>query len=284
MTYVIVGGDLRSIELARLLVLDKNDVSVIGFTEEMLPQGVYMADSNSMDKADVIVMPMVMSYDDININAPYSDVSIKITDILDKIHGQIVILGKISDSIAYSMKERGIHYVDILQREELLVLNAIPTAEGALQVAMDSIPITLHSSNCMILGFGRIGKILCSMLSALGANVYAMARKEKDLACIFARGYNGVHVNELKKTIRHMDVVFNTIPYVILGRDVLGEVKKDSIILDLASKPHGVNSDVAKDMGVTVKYLPGLPGKVAPRTCAVFMRNVIYSIILEGGV
>ena len=174
--------------------------------------------------------------------------------------------------------------MDILKREELLVLNAIPTAEVAIQVAMDSIPITLHSSNCMVLGFGRIGKILCSMLSALGANVYAMARKEKDLAFIFANGYNKVHPYELKESVKNMDVIFNTVPHVIMGREVLEGVGKDAIIIDLASRPYGVSEEVAKSMKVKVKFLPGIPGKVAPRTCAGFMKNVIYSIIVEGEV
>lgn len=281
MTYVIVGGDLRSIELARLLMLDKNIVSVIGFTKEMLPEGTKMWDNDSIAKSDIVVMPMVVSYDDNTINAPYSDVSIKITDILDQIQGQVLILGKASDSVVDNIKMRGIRYVDIQKREELMVLNAIPTAEGAIQTAMDSIPITLHSSNCMVLGFGRIGKILCNMLHVLDANVYAMARKEKDLAFIFASGYNKVYPNELGRVARHMDVIFNTVPHVILGRDELDGLKKDVVIIDLASKPHGVDKNIAESMGYKVKFLPGLPGKVAPKTCAGFMKDVIYSIVAE---
>ena len=106
MTYVIVGGDLRSIELARLLVLDKNNVSVIGFTKDMLPEGVNVTDS--VLESDIVVLPMVVSYDDETINAPYSDTSIKITDILDQIKGQMLILGKASNSVMDNIKNRGI--------------------------------------------------------------------------------------------------------------------------------------------------------------------------------
>ena len=282
--YLIVGGDLRSVELAKLLLLDQNSVSIIGFTKDMIPDGVISASLEDITKADIIIAPMVLSYDDKVINAPFSPSKIKIKDMLELIDHQVLFGGKVSDNVMNRIKMSGIKYVDMSKREEMAILNAIPTAEGAIQVAMEEMPITLHKSNCMVLGFGRIGKVLSRMLAGLGANVYVMARKEKDLAWIFASGYNGLHPGELNKQLAHMDVIINTVPSNILHRDLLIGLKNDVVIIDVSSKPYGVNADVAKSVGVEVKFLPGIPGRVAPKTCAKYQRDIIYNIIVGGEV
>lgn len=77
-----------------------------------------------------------------------------------------------------------VNVIDILKKEELAVLNSIPTAEGAIEVAMKNSEITLHNSRVLILGFGRIGKVLAKMLHGIGAKVYVEARKEEDFSWI----------------------------------------------------------------------------------------------------
>lgn len=282
MLYTIVGGDLRNIELGRLLAQDGNDVYMLGFAKEMVPSNVSTSSIDNISNSHVIIAPLVLSYDDENINTPYSDKAIKIIDVLNHLQpNQLFILGKPSVRVKKIMEDLSLQYRDILQREEMAILNAIPTAEGAIQSAIENTTTTLHGSNCMILGFGRIGKVLSKILSAMGANVYVMARKEKDLAWIFAYGYNRVHPSTLKETVPLVDVIFNTVPSVILNYDVLSTLKKDVLIIDLASWPYGVNKDDAEKLGINVKFLPGLPGRIAPKTCAGFMKNTIYNIIGE---
>ena len=282
MLYTIVGGDLRNIELGRLLAQDGNDVYMLGFAKEMVPSNVSTSSIDNISNSHVIIAPLVLSYDDENINTPYSDKAIKIIDVLNHLQpNQLFILGKPSVRVQKIMEDLSLQYRDILQREEMAILNAIPTAEGAIQSAIENTTTTLHGSNCMILGFGRIGKVLSKILSAMGANVYVMARKEKDLAWIFAYGYNRVHPSTLKETVPLVDVIFNTVPSVILNYDVLSTLKKDVLIIDLASWPYGVNKDDAERLGINVKFLPGLPGRIAPKTCAGFMKNTIYNIIGE---
>ena len=89
----------------------------------------------------------------------------------------------------------------------MAVLNAIPTAEGAIQIAMEEMPITLHGSNTLILGFGRIGKMLSSMLRGLGSNVYVEARKYSDIAWIRSYGFRPVFITELGDYINRADVI-----------------------------------------------------------------------------
>jgi dipicolinate synthase subunit A len=134
------------------------------------------------------------------------------------------------------------------------------------------------------LGFGRIGKILARMLLGIGANVTVEARKYQDLAWIKSYGYNGVHLNQLEKVIGNYDVIFNTIPSVILDTEILSKIKKDCLVIDLASKPGGVDFEMARDMGLKVIWALSLPGKVAPNTAGNIIKDTIFNIIDELGV
>lgn len=283
-SYTIIGGDLRNVELAKQLVEDKNEVNIYGVTQDKLPKFLLPKQpiEDSVKNADFVIAPLVFSTDDENINTPLYNDKIRIEYVLDMLTSKnVLILGKVSTKVKEYLEQKDISYVDILKREEMTILNAIPTAEGAIQVAMENSQITLHESNCLVLGFGRIGKVLCKMLHGLGANVYAEARKKEDLAWIMAYGYNGLHLSDLGQNVSNMDIIFNTIPSLVLDYDILKTLKKDVLIVDLASKPHGVDFEAAKKLGLVAKLALALPGKVAPKTSSKFMKQTIYNIQKE---
>jgi dipicolinate synthase subunit A len=197
---------------------------------------------------------------------------------------QLFTAGRISEKILHLAQVYNVFTVDIFAREEMAVLNAIPTAEGALQIAMEEMPITLHSSNVLVLGFGRIGKTLAKLLSALGANVFVEARKYSDIAWIRSNRYNPVLLNELENFIQDMDVIYNTIPSLVIDEKHLLKVRKESLIIDLASKPGGVDFKRAGELGVRTIWALSLPGKVAPITAAKYIKDTVYNVIEELGV
>ena len=149
---------------------------------------------------------------------------------------------------------------------------------------MEETPVTLHDSRMLVLGFGRIGKILARKLDGIGAKVSVEARKYADIAWIKSYGYEPVYINELGGHLGKMDVIFNTIPHRILDANLLEKLKRDCLVIDLASKPGGVDFDRAKAMGIKVIWALSLPGKVAPVTAAKFIKETVYNIIEELGV
>jgi dipicolinate synthase subunit A len=163
-------------------------------------------------------------------------------------------------------------------------MNAIPTAEGAIQIAMEELPFTIHASNILVMGYGRIGKTLSKMLNGIGANVYIEARKFSDLASIRSFGYNEVHISELPVYLCKMDIIFNTIPFVILNEELLKSIKSTCLIIDLASKPGGIDFSKARELGIKAIWALSLPGKVAPLTAAEFIKKTVYNILEEMGV
>jgi len=285
--YTVVGGDLRSVKLANLLVEDGNAVNIYGYQKAGFEIGISETEDLKLaiDASDVVIGPLPCSNDNELLNAPFHPDKIYINEVFKTMSkNQLFIAGRISDKIAHLAQVYNVYTIDLLEREEMAVLNAIPTAEGAIQIAMEEMPITLHESNVLILGFGRIGKVLAKMLTGIGANVHVEARKYSDIAWIRSYGYKPVLINDLAENLSNMDVVFNTIPNIILDAGLLSKIGKDSIIIDLASKPGGVDFNKAKEMGIKSIWALSLPGKVAPVTAAKFIKDTVYNIIEELGV
>ena len=161
--------------------------------------------------------------------------------------------------------------------------NAVPTAEGALQLAMEHLPITIHGSRVLVLGFGRVGRLTAQRFQALGARVSAAARRYDQLSWAQAMGLGAEHLEQMGGWLCGYDLVVNTIPARILNRRELCELKPDCLILDLASKPGGVDLEAAGDLGLTVIWALSLPGKTAPVTAGKAIRDTIYNMLREAG-
>jgi dipicolinate synthase subunit A len=285
--FTVIGGDSRSIKLANLIAEEGNEVNIYGFKNAGFELGIKESQSlsDAIDASDIVIGPLPCSNDDETLNTPFHAEKIYLKEIFKMMSkNQLFIAGRISQKIAHMAEIYNVYCIDFFEREEMTVLNAIPTAEGAIQIAMEEMPITLHDSNSLILGFGRIGKILSKMLKGIGAQVFVEARKYSDIAWIKGYGYTPVNLNELENYLSKMDVIFNTVPHIILDNEMLSKIRKDTIIIDLASKPGGVDFEKAKRAGLKAIWALSLPGKVAPITAAKFIKETINNILEELGV
>ncbi len=282
--FSIIGGDLRNVKLANLLAVDNYKVSIYGSQNKGLEIGIDEPDNlNSLiAQGDVIIGPMPCCLDNLELNMPYSKEKIKVQDVFKSMtNKQIFLAGLITPDIDSIAKQFNINCIDLLKREEMAVLNAIPTAEGAIQIAIQEMPITLHGCNAMVLGFGRIGKVLTKMLNGLGCSVFAEARKYSDIAWIRSYGYTPILLSKLSDYVGGMDVIFNTIPSLVLDSILLRKIEHDCLIIDLASRPGGVNFERANELGIKTVWALSLPGIVAPITAAKYLKDTIYNIVFE---
>lgn len=260
--------------LAQLLLDDGMDVRIFGFDSSELD----FIKTNSLDEAlqdtDIIIGPLPFSDDSGNLFTPLYSKKIGTDEIFDLMDNKQVFLGG-------KVNEYRSNVIDYFEREEMQILNAIPTAEGAVQIAMEEMKVTLFDSNALVLGFGRIGKILAKIIYGLGANTYVTARKYSDIAWISSYGYKPILLKELGNVLPNMDVVFNTIPSIVLDEEMLSKLNEKSLVIDVASKPGGVDFKKAEEMGIKTIWALGLPGKVAPITAAKIIKETIYNIIEE---
>lgn len=149
---------------------------------------------------------------------------------------------------------------------------------------MEELPITLHGARALVIGYGRLGKVLARQLRGLGVRVSVAARKYADLAWIRAEGLEAERSDQLSGWLCGYDLVVNTVPAPILGREELTQLKPGCLVIDLASKPGGVDFDAAAQLGVKAVWALSLPGKVAPVTAGLAIRDAIYNILTELGV
>lgn len=284
-SFSVIGGDLRHAHLANLLYRDGYKVYAVGFDKEVqLEEGIIKIGSASaaVKQSDAVVLPLPTTIDGNTVNAPFGKSPIPFSEIIGSIKPhQPVLGGRISGAVRALTEANDIRIVDYLEREELAVLNAIPTAEGAVEIAMQELPITLHDSKCLVLGYGRVGKVLSKYLKALEAHVTVSARKCADLAWVATDGLTAVHIDDLAGVVGECDVIFNTIPAMVLDAELLSKIKSDCLLVDLASKPGGVDFKTAGHLGIKTIWALSLPGKVAPITAGAIIKQTIINILTE---
>lgn len=282
--FLVIGGDLRIVKLINMLA-DKNVIYTYGLesSEEIKDKENIIRcnkiDEEVIEKNNVVIGPTPFSKDGENFYAPFSNNKINIHDILKKIKNMQLIAGNIKEEFLEIAKENNLQVTDLIKNEKLAVLNSISTAEGAIEVAMRETDTIIHGSNVLILGFGRIGKVLSRKLQGLAANVTCAARKQEDLAWIKAYGYNLININEMGKELEQFDIIINTVPHLILTKEKIKYLGKECVLIELASKPGGIDRKEAEKNNIKVVEALALPGKVAPTTTAEFMKEVIYEIL-----
>lgn len=275
----VVGGDLRQRALARLLREDGHTVHIAALEGEGLapePLGPGLA------LAHCVILPLPVTQREEILHTPLSEEEVTLSQVLDYMEaGQILCGGLVSPAVRAAGEQRGLRVFDYYAREECMVANAVPTAEGAVQVAMEELPFTLHSARVLILGFGRVGKLTAHRMGALGAKVTVSAQGYEDLAWAAAYGHETGWLETLSCELGGFDLIVNTIPAQVLDRRRLQWVNPGAFLLDLASAPGGVDRAAAKELGLRVLQAPGLPGRTAPVTAAAAIRDSVYHILWE---
>ncbi len=284
--FAIIGGDLRIIKLAKMLAQEGNKVYTYGLekAEELKNiQNITFSDklSKAIQDTEIVIGPIPFSSNAKDINSPFSEKTISSRELMHVINAKILIAGSITPEIYDLANDEYIEIIDIMKREELAVLNTISTAEGAIEIAISNTNKIIHGSEVLILGFGRIGKVLARKMVGLSAKITCAARKEEDLAWIKAYGFQATNISSVGENLAKYDIIINTVPHLILTKERLQFVQPECLLIDLASNPGGIDKKTVKDRGLKLVWALALPGKVAPVTTAEFIKDTIYNILKE---
>lgn len=270
-SYSVIGGDRRQAELARLLIEDGKLVRTYGL-DRWKPGGACPLEEAV--KAEVIILPLPLCKGDGVLNCE-QDTAVPTVDLFRRMRPwQRILAGQVQPAQRWEAERRGLILEDYFLREELAVANAAATAEGAIQTAMERMDRTLLGADCLVIGFGRIGKLLCHRLHGLGARVSASARKPEDLAWIRAYGFRPLETGRLDGALAPFAAVFNTVPSLVLDGPLLSQLPPDCLCVDLASVRGIAPAD-------NVIWARSLPGRLAPRTAAAAIRDAVSYILLE---
>ena len=228
-----------------------------------------------IENSNIIISGMPISKDGITVTAPYSNEIIRLDVLVEQLEGKLFLAGGIPKWFKEKAEHKKIQIGDFLESESLNIVNAIPTVEGAIKIAIEETPYTIHESNVLVLGYGRIGKILCDKLDYLGANVYCATRREADFSWLKEKRIKSVKYDEIHKMCQNIDFIINTVPSVVIDEKIIRNLKKECFIIELASKPGGVDKSKIEMYNLKVISAQGLPGKVAPITAAKYIKEII---------
>ena len=184
--------------------------------------------------------------------------------------GQKIVCGMTDAAFDKLSEKRGWKLLRVLKDEAYAHENAALTAEGALFTAAARMNKALRGAQCLVIGYGRIGKALTGLLRGMGVLVTVAARREESRR---EAGKNSVSIQEMPAVLSQMDVIFNTVPAHLLGEEELRHVKPQCVLIDLASAPYGIDRDAAETLGLKAYLESGLPGRYCPMSSAETLLN-----------
>ena len=278
--FLVIGGDLRNVELIKLL---KEDEKIV------YSYGINIKNSENLedflDDIEVVIGPIPFSRDGLTVNSKFIKNKILIKDLLEKMKGKILIAGNISEDVKKLSQIYNIEVIDVMKSEKLAILNTIATAEGTIELMISNTNTIIFECNVLILGFGRVAKTLAQRLKDLVKSITCASIENDELSWIEVLGYEKINLNDLDKSqelltsLANYNVIINTIPSQIFDEKKQQYIKKDTLLIDLASNPGGIDKEEVKKRKLKLIHALGLPGKVAPVSSAKFIKEVIYNYL-----
>ena len=283
--YAVIGGDLRQVYLTAELV--RAGCSVCQYAlcrppEQICPKLAGAVPTLSLEDAcshsSCVVCPIPLSRDGIFLNQNRSKKNIPLSQLLLYLTpGQLFLAGCIPKEFASPARNKNIRCFDFMKDAALSHFNSIATAEGVLCEAIRLSPKNLHQSRCAVLGYGTCGRTIADKLKGMRCYVTVAAAPDAEICQASPLADQALSLSDLFGQIREYDFIFNTVPALLLNKDVLSRVRPDTAVLDIASAPGGVDFAAAKEFSVTALSCPGLPGKYAPLSSA----QAVFASILR---
>ena len=277
MRAIFLGGDLRQKYACDYL-------NIYNINSEFYPNFDLNQDmKNSIQNASLIALPIPICKADkyLNISGENFIDIYEILSLLNK--NNVVFGGNFTGNAKDYLDNKGIHYIDYFEIESFQIRNALLSAEGAIYYAKQRLDISITGLDIAILGFGRIGKILAYLLSSQGAKITVCCRKESDLAWCKLMGFNAIRIknwgnrSNLELSDDNYDVIFNTIPYRIMDESFAKKYNGNTLILDLASYPFGMDEFIAEKYKLKYYREPGIPGRYAPKSAGEIIGETIIN-------
>jgi len=278
----MLGGDRRERELVRSLLQEGASLRLVGWPA--IDGTVKAADPiEAVRWAHVVILPMSGPDGRGRLATPKTaGAELVLDENLLRAVGRKkpMFVGVLPPGLRSAAEKYGVQSVQWTAFDEIAIANSIPTAEGAVMLALEKLPVTIHGSSSLVVGFGRCGMTLARLLHAMGSDVSVIARGAAERARAREMGMRPWSFGELADAVVGQDVIFNTVPVVVLTAAVLERTRPDGLIIDIASHPAGTNFEAAKRLGRQALHVLGIPGKTAPVTAGRILAEHAPELIL----
>ena len=281
----VLGGDKRMNFAARELIRLGYDVRQWGRSAGDDAAGFSQIAKEWLSDVDVLMLPLPTSLDGTHLSTPLCQgvEKLRMETLFEAAPQKTWLVGRLSESLYLRAERALVQPIDYFENEIFQLKNAIPTAEGAIEIAMRELPVVLDGTKVSVIGYGRIGEVLAQKLKALGAEVTVWARRRE--VCVRAE-LLGCKTEQItgEDSLRfdtNTRVIFNTVPSRLITHPVLRALSRECMIIDLASAPGGVDFFAAKELGISAVWATALPGKCAPESAGIILGETVHSILLD---
>jgi dipicolinate synthase subunit A len=282
----LIGGDARQLEVINKCTELDASVVLIGFDNlQNVFSGITKAELSPkvLETMDAVILPAVGTDDKGYVESIFSTSELQLTEqhIQALPKTAKVFTGMAKPYLRNLCEQASIQLIELFDLNEVAIYNSIPTAEGAIMMAIQNTDFTIHGSVSMVLGFGRTGITLARTLHGLGAKVKVGVNKPEYFARALEMGFLPFYTHDLYAQVANIDLLFNTIPSMIVTAQIIANIPHRAVIIDLASKPGGTDFRFAEKRGIKAMLAPGLPGIVAPKTAGRIIADTLSRMILE---
>ncbi|MDR0883881.1 MAG: dipicolinate synthase [Oscillospiraceae bacterium] len=288
MKLALLGGDRRMLFAAEHLSVLGHDVRLAGgAVATHFSATAASAPDDWLDAAgqsESVILPLCTQTADGAwiLQAPPTAEKIPLATLAEVLHpGQPVLAGMPPEPVRALFFSRGLTLLDYFARDELAIANAVPTAQGVLALLMDALEVVLADCAVCITGYGRCARALARALRGLGTRVSIAVRRRRDLVQVRVDGYTPLSLADFPENAAAFDAIINTVPEQILGAEALGALKKDCLLIEIASAPFGIDRAAAATLGLPLIYAPSLPGKAAPKTAGLIIADTVHTMLQE---
>lgn len=282
---LLLGGDLRQKYMKEYL--EKSGFRVFSLESGKLEAQEYLPKKRTLEdifsKSKVIILPVPSTKDGEYIFSFEGEKSFTISNIISNLQNHHIIFGGcLTKEMIKECEKKGTRYYDFMSSKDVAWLNGIATAEGAIAKAVVHSEVNIHQSKVLVLGYGKCGKILAGKLKAMDAYV-TIGAKARDMGEAVSFGHKAVDILDIKDIIADFEFIFNTIPAVILNKELLSSISPETTIIDIASSPGGLDYEFAKERNMNAHLYLGIPGKVSPKTSGRILGEEIQSVLAGTG-
>ena len=280
----LLGGDQRELLVAPALLDAGFGLRTFGLPAAELPAEAKACASlnEAAQGADLLLLPLPGVRENGRLHTAFlSPPLVTTSDLAGAAAGTPVMVGVASKYLRGLCQALQLPLYEIAEADEVAVPNAIPTAEGALQLAMQQLPVTIQDLPALVLGFGRVGAALAERLRALGAEVWVANRGAERLQKARRQGYAVCAWEQLAAELGRFAAVFNTVPALVLPEERLQAMRPGALIIDLASGSGGTDFAAAEKLGLAAVHALSLPGKVAPQTAGQLLAHAYPRLIKQ---
>lgn len=278
----ILGGDGRFAVLADRLSLEGYECALWKTAKGNADECVLCADwRGAVNRADAVILPLPTTDDGVTLHLAESDDAPKLTEIVEVLsRDTLLLIGKPPEDLTRYAEKRGIVVADYFSSEIFEIKNALPTVEGALQLALENLSRTICGGHFAVIGYGRIGRLLSDRLTKLGGAVTVYARREESRA--LAEQYGCLAAPTDNVSCGTFDLIFNTVPTDILSSTVVSA--SPSVLIDLAPVSRLSHSTELRMKNIRVIDAPALPGRLFPATAGQVLADCILPLLRKKGI